>query len=138
MSNHDSLLYECCEHCLIGGGECPDPADNGGHSLPCDECTDGSQVKEVHDDQCIGAGTSPDFHHQGVCDCLRVERIRADEREKTLDWRVGVEVRQILEGRIYADLRARVQGIPMEDRTWGGSEMILRSDVLALFREEKP
>ena len=47
MRNHDSPLYECCEHCWRIGGECLDFAANGGHLLPCDDCTDGAQVKEV-------------------------------------------------------------------------------------------
>lgn len=37
-------------------------------------------IEAVHDPMCVGAGTAPDFHHKGVCDCLRVERIRSDER----------------------------------------------------------
>ena len=53
-----------------------------------------------------------------------VEAQRADERDAA-----RAEV---------ADLRAKVKRIPKVDQTWAGSELILRTDVLALLPEEVP
>lgn len=38
------VLYQCCDHCLVKFGECPDKAENGGHYEICPEpdCRKGS------------------------------------------------------------------------------------------------
>ena len=40
-----SDLYECCDHCLLFRGVCPDREENGGHMTPCPEgCNKGTKV----------------------------------------------------------------------------------------------
>jgi hypothetical protein len=75
--------------------------------------------------------------------------IRADLRAEALDWRVGVEVRQIIEVEVRERLRAQVEALPAAmivagvwigeppDKTDWDDPVVFQSDVLALLDGEK-